>query len=107
MNALLKPGDDVEESTSRLALLRRQPGAVGIESVLDELAKLEIVHGLGLPVDLFSSVSPRVIDGWRERAMSEVPSAFAVQRNDVRVTLLAALCVARRREILDACSLTR
>ena len=102
LNGLLEPDDDVEESPSRLALLRRQPGAVGIESVLDELAKLDIVHGLDLPADLFTSVSPRVVDGWRDRAMSEVPSSFAVQRDHVRVTLLAALCVARRREILDA-----
>ena len=83
-------------------LLRRQPGAIGIESVLDELAKLDIVHGLDLPADLFASVSPRVVDGWRDRAMSEVPAALAAHREHVRVTLLAALCVARRREILDA-----
>ena len=102
LNALLEPGDEAEETPSELALIRRQPGAVGIESVLDELAKLAILRGFALPIDLLSSVSPRVVDARRDRAMSEVPAALAAHRDHVRITLLAALCVARRREILDA-----
>jgi hypothetical protein len=50
---------------------------------------------------LFSDVTPRVLEGWRQRAMVESPSHLREHPRALRVTLLAALLWAREREITD------
>jgi len=37
-----------------------------------EIAKLEAVRAVGLPADLFADVAPKVLDGWRARAVKEI-----------------------------------
>ena len=45
-----------------LALVKAAPGTVSLETMLTEIEKLEAVRAVGLPVGLFSDVTPRC---WR------------------------------------------
>ncbi len=69
--------------------------------MLTEIEKLEAVRAVGPPAGLFSDVTPRVLEGWRQRAMVESPSHLRRHPLALRLTLLAALLWAREREITD------
>ena len=87
-----------------LALIKSAPGNVGLETMLTEIEKLEAVRAVGLPAGLFSDVTPRVLDGWRQRASFESPSHLREHPKALRVTMLAALLYAREREVTDTLS---
>ena len=84
-----------------LAELKADPGRLGLETLLAEIAKLERVRALGLPDDLFADVSEKRLLAWRARAAPSTPRGCARIRPAVRVTLLAALCACRVTEITD------
>lgn len=62
---------------------------------------MERVKAIGLPPGLFEGVSEKAVAGWRTRAMKMYPSDFAAAQAPVRLTLLAALCWARKAEMID------
>ncbi|MBT2445369.1 Tn3 family transposase [Streptomyces sp. ISL-36] len=95
-------GEDNEDGTALLAALKRDPGAVGLESLLTEITKLNDVRKLGLPDGLFADCSEKLLAAWRARAIKMYPSDFRDTSEEVRITLLAALCSSRQAEITDA-----
>ncbi|WP_405866071.1 DUF4158 domain-containing protein [Streptomyces sp. NBC_00005] len=98
--ALVAEGND--EGTALLAALKRDPGAVGLDALLMEIIKLTSVRELGLPKGLFADCSEKLVAAWRARAIKMYPSDFRDTAEDVRVTLLAALCSSRQAEITEA-----
>ncbi|MFB0621178.1 DUF4158 domain-containing protein [Streptomyces sp. AGS-58] len=94
--------EDNEDGAALLAALKRDPGAVGLDSLLAEIIKLNDVRKLGLPDGLFADCSEKLLAAWRARAIKMYPSDFRDTAEDVRITLLAALCSSRQTEITDA-----
>ncbi|MEU6404988.1 DUF4158 domain-containing protein [Streptomyces sp. NPDC046985] len=82
--------EDNEAGTALLAALKRDPGAVGLDSLLTEITKLNDVRRLGLPDGLFTDCSEKLVAAWRARAIKMYPSDFRDTAEDVRITLLAA-----------------
>ena len=104
LDALLgvsEPSSDLRSSTSFFRALRSDPGRVSLKSVLQELAKLERIRSLGLPDDLFASVSSKVLHQYRLRASGEHPSQLKRHPAPIRHTLVAAFCWQRYQEIID------
>ncbi|WP_208870254.1 Tn3 family transposase [Streptomyces monomycini] len=91
-----------DEGATLLAALKRDPGAVGLDSLLTEITKLTAVRELALPDGLFADCSEKLLAAWRARAIKMYPSDFRDTAEDVRITLLAALCSSRKAEITDA-----
>ncbi|MEU5470524.1 hypothetical protein [Streptomyces lydicus] len=91
-----------EAGVALLAALKRDPGAVGLDSLLTETIKLNDVRKLGLSDGLFADCSEKLLATWRARAIKMYPSDFRDTAEDVRITLLAALCSSRQAEITDA-----
>lgn len=81
--------------------LRTDPGRVGLQTFLREVAKLRHIRALGLPADLFAGVAPAVVHTYRQRAEAEKPSALLAHPVERRATLLAALLIEREQEIID------
>jgi len=81
--------------------LKADPGRASLESVLTQIARLRRVRQVELPEDLFAGVSPHLVQAYRQRAAAEPPSELRAHADAVRATLLAALCLLRRREITD------
>ncbi|MET9387682.1 Tn3 family transposase [Streptomyces sp. NPDC002928] len=94
--------EDNEDGAGLLALLKCDPGAVGLDSLLTEITKLNDVRRLGLPEGLFADCSEKLLAAWRSRAIKMYPSDFRDTAEDARITLLAALCSSRQAEITDA-----
>ncbi len=84
------------------AELKADPGRLGLETLLEEIAKLSRVREIGLPADLFAGYSERLVGAWRARAAACYPSDLLASPPAVRLTLLAALCWSRTSEITDA-----
>ncbi|MEU9651340.1 hypothetical protein AB0E00_20820 [Streptomyces sp. NPDC048110] len=104
--------EDNEAGTALLAALKRDPGcggpgfpargAVGLDSLLTEITKLNDVRRLGLPDGLFTDCSEKLVAARRARAIKMFPSDFRDTSEDVRITLLAAPCSSRQVEIANA-----
>ncbi len=102
MLALIAAGDDDEAGDpSVLASIRSDVGNVSLNTMLTEIAKLEAVRAVGLHVDVFADVTPKVVTAWRGRAAVESPSHLRDHPTDVTLTLLSALLYCREREITD------
>ncbi|MEV5707972.1 Tn3 family transposase [Actinoallomurus sp. NPDC052274] len=85
-----------------LAELKSDPGRLGLETLLEEIVKLQRAKTLGLPADLFGGFSDKLVAAWRARAAASHPSDFAANPQPIRLTLLAALAWCRTAEITDA-----
>jgi len=84
-----------------LADLKQETGALSVQTVKLEKAKLDAIAALGLPADLFASVSPRLLRHYRQQIATEDGQALQRHPDTRRWTLLAAFCLVRRQEIID------
>ena len=84
-----------------LAELKADPGPLGLDTLSAEIGKLGTIKTLGLPDELFTETSTRLVAAWRARAARMYPSDFRACSPNVRATLLAALCWVRQTEITD------
>jgi hypothetical protein len=91
-----------EEEELPLSLLRHDPGPVGVESALAEIAKLRALRAIELPPDLFEGYTPKLIERLRRRIAAESPSHIREHPLAIRMTLLAALVFQRTQEVTDA-----
>jgi hypothetical protein len=91
-----------EEEAFPLSLLRLDPGPVGVESALTEIAKLRSLRTIGLPSDLFAGYAPKLVERLRRRVAAESPSHIRQHPQAIRMTLLAALVFQRTQEVTDA-----
>jgi hypothetical protein len=87
---------------SALPRLQRDPGRVSVDSVVTEVAKLPQIRQLGFPIDLFATVSPKLLKHYQERVAVEPPRELRRHPDVVRYTLLAAFCSLRSQEIAEA-----
>jgi len=93
--------DGDQRERTPFADLRADPGRVGLETVLKELAKLRRIEEVSLPDDLFAGVSPKALQTYRQRAAAEPPRELRRHPEPTRYTLLAVFCWQRRQEIID------
>jgi hypothetical protein len=81
--------------------LKADPGSIGLQSLLRETAKLEYLHQLGLPDNLFADIPTKVVKRYRERAAAETIPHLRRHPKPLRLTLLAVMCWQRSVEITD------
>ncbi|WP_223840464.1 hypothetical protein [Saccharopolyspora pogona] len=96
--------DELAESVDRedpardvLVWVKSDPGRLSLNTMLDEIAKLETIRALGLPDELLVWVAPKIVSGWRARAAVQSPSHFRGFAQTTRWVLLSALLVERAR----------
>lgn len=101
LNSLLRvqTSDDGEWTTWQT--LKSDPGKAGIESIKEAVARLQTVSEIGLPIDLFKTIPPKLIERYAKRAAVEEP--FELRRHSVqlRATLLTAFLHRRGEELTD------
>ena len=101
-SAPASPSDaEMDEPVSTLQELRSDPGRLGLETLLLEVAKLRRIRQIQLPPALFQQIPLRVLQRYRQRAASESPAALRDHPDPIRYTLLAVLCYLRSQEITD------
>jgi len=81
--------------------LRADPGRATLDNLFQEIAKLERIRALQLPPDLFDDMTPTVLHAYRQRVAVEEPYELRRHAVPLRMTLLAAFCLLRGRELTD------
>ncbi|MET7517933.1 DUF4158 domain-containing protein [Streptomyces sp. NPDC005480] len=66
--------DDVDDVESVLSDIKSHPGNVSLNSLLDEVKKLEQVRAVGVPASVFTGIGVQVINAWRARASAASPA---------------------------------
>src|SRR5215218_1055488 len=106
LDALLKaPHSDAaggKDNRAPLLALRAGAGQASLQSVSEEADKLACIRALALPPDLFADLPSTVLLAYRRRAAVEDLHELRRHPTPVRLTLLAAFCHVRGREITDA-----
>ena len=95
------PQEQPEPGWAVLTGLLADPGPANLESLLEEVAKLDRVRAPGLPPGLFDGISPKVLQTYRRRLAAE--SAYELRRHSapLRLTLLAVFGHLRGRSLTD------
>jgi hypothetical protein len=106
LNMLLLPAQVAPEPEARLVpallqQLRADAGPASLETVEQELDKLDRVRGLQLPIDLFAAVPPKVLQNLRQRAAVEALYELRRHPEPLLITLLAAYCYVRGQDLTD------
>lgn len=111
LQALLQPllegtaaqPDNSEAPPPRAPLheLRSEPGKPCLQTIEEELTKLELVRSIALPADLFAETPAKILQSYRQRVAVE--ELFELRRHPepLRFTLLAAYCHVRSQELTD------
>ena len=106
LDALLKasPADATggKDSRAPLVALRVGAGQASLQSVGEEADKLACIRALALPADLFADLPSKVLLAYRRRVAAEELHELRRHPTAIRLTLLAAFCHVRGREITDA-----
>ena len=95
---------DVSAPTLERAVLqelRADPGRATVDHRFQESAKLERLRALQLPPTLFDDMAPTVLQAYRQRVAVEEPDELRRHAVPLRMTLLAAYCLRRGRELTD------
>ena len=90
-----------ESGQAVLQELRADPGRASLENLLREMAKVERVRDLDVPLDLFEHLGPKVLQAYRQRVAVEAPYELRRHPEALRMTLLAVFSHWRRRELTD------
>jgi TnpA family transposase len=106
LNVLLLPSQVAPEPAAQfvpalLQELRADAGPASLETVVQELDKLDRVRSLQLPVDLFSAVPSKVLQSFRQRAAVEALYELRRHPEPLLTTLLAAYCHVRGQDLTD------
>src|SRR5205085_5871662 len=81
--------------------LRADAGPASLETVQQELDKLDRVRALGLPNGLFASTPRKILQAFRQRAAVEALYELRRHPEPLLMTLLAAYCHVRGQDLTD------
>ena len=95
--------EDKEELKDTITFndLRSDPGRIGLESVFNEIKKLQIIKKLNIPENLFDNIPQKVIKQYKHRVSSELLGEIRRHPSEVKYSLLSMFFWIRSREITD------
>lgn len=103
LNSLLKlqslEKDEAEWTTWQS--LKTDPGKAGLESIKEAVARIQTVREIGLPANLFQTVSPKLLERYAKRSAVEEPFELRRHTGPLRATLMAAFLYRRSEELTD------
>lgn len=98
---LVADQDKQSPETYYLRYLKEDAGNVSLESILEEVNKINRIVEIGLPASLFKDIPHRVLEKYKARIMSERPGEIRDHKDPIKYATLAIFCYVRGREIVD------
>lgn len=74
---------------------------MSLESVLEEVKKINRIRDVGLSTSLFNGIPHRILEKYKTRIMAEKPSAIRDHNDPIKYVTLAMFCYVRGQEIMD------
>jgi Domain of unknown function (DUF4158) len=93
--------DKQSTDTYYLRHLKEDAGNVSLESILEEVKKINRIADIGLPASLFKGMPHRILEKYKARVMSERPGEIRDHSDPIKYATLAIFCYVRGREIVD------
>jgi hypothetical protein len=93
--------DATGEPANKFSTLRGDPGRVSLDTLLQELDKLQLVQDVALPMAALATVPMKWLQKFRQRAAIETVWDLRRHAPHVRHGLMAAFCHERQHEIID------
>ncbi len=81
--------------------LKEDAGNASLESILEEVKKINRIIDVGLPPSLFKGIPHRILEKYKARIMSERPSEIRNHKDPIKYATLAIFCYVRGWEIVD------
>lgn len=81
--------------------LKQDAGNVSLESILEEVKKINCIQQIELPKTLFNGISHRILEKYKARIMSERPSEIRDHPDFTKYATLSMFCYVRNQEIID------
>ncbi len=81
--------------------LRKDTGAIGLESVLKQIRKLDAIRSVDLPMPILDNLAPKLLDGFKRRVCHETAWELRQHPPNVRYGLLVIYLYCRHGEIVD------
>ena len=88
-------------SRSALQHLREASGSARLETILEQIDRLETIRHIGIPDDLFAAVPLPLAENWKRRISTEELHEVKRHPETIRHILLSAFCLLRSEEITD------
>ena len=95
------PADSAGPPRTTFHTLRSDPGPMRVETATEEVQKLRILRDLQLPTTLFAAIPLSVIRTYRQHVSAQEPFELRDHPEPLRLTMLAAFCWIREREVTD------
>ena len=99
LDKLLEIRDD--STWSIFKWLTDEAGNVSLNTAQKEIAKLKRIRQVGLLDSVFDQIPPKIIERYRQRAVTEPRRELERHPAPIRYTLLASFCYLRSRQITD------
>lgn len=90
-----------ENAGAAILRLRNNSGRPNLASILDTLAKLELIQNIKLPFDLFKTISVLQLERFRKRVIVEAPFELRRHPEPARLTWLAAFVHQQHKSLTD------
>lgn len=81
--------------------LKQDAGSVSLESILEEVKKINCIQQIELQKTLFNGISHRILEKYKIRIMSERPSEIRDHPDSMKYATLSMFCYVRNQEIID------
>jgi len=81
--------------------LKQDAGNVSLESILEEIKKINRIREIGLSSSLFNGIPYRALEKYKTRIMTERPSEIRAHKDPIKYATLAIFCYVRSQEIMD------
>jgi TnpA family transposase len=98
---LLTTQEDQSLKSFYLVDLKQDAGNVSLESILEEIKRIKRIQEVGLPAFPFNGITPRLLEKYKMRIMSERPSEIRDHKDPMKYATLAIFCYVRGQQILD------
>ena len=98
-----KSSDELDAESGPVPLhdLRAGPGVGNLQTLEEELDKLDCIRNLALPEDLFGPVPQKILEDYKRRVAVEEIFELRRHNDPLRATLLAAYCQLRSQDLTD------
>lgn len=84
-----------------LSYLKQDPRQASVDTVLNEIAKLQRIQSLELPQNLFQNISSKVLQKYRLRIIMETPAQIYAHPANTKYAMVAAFCYLKEQTIID------
>ncbi|MFK8020760.1 MAG: Tn3 family transposase [Pseudomonadales bacterium] len=81
--------------------MKKDPGAIGLESVLKQIKKLDAIRSVDLPTLTLENLGSKLLDGFKRRVCHETAWELRQHPPNVRYGLLVMYLYCRQGEIVD------